>query len=83
MNTKDLMKARFNELQAERDAVLKASAPIAEKIAMKTAEMDKLRAEVKALAKQKKEIEAPVAKLSQEITQLSIALGGKRLSSGA
>ena len=79
-DTKTLLQARFAELQAERDAVLEALIPHQEAIAAKQAEIDVLKDEMAVLAEAKKEAEAPMAAITQEMTSLAIALGGKTMS---
>ena len=82
-NTKELLKQRFDELLAEKAQIEAQILPIRERYNEKAGQIDQLRDEMKALGDQIHDIERPrMIEISEELSNLSLALGHKRLSRG-
>jgi uncharacterized phage infection (PIP) family protein YhgE len=82
MSTKDLLRAHFTSLQADRAALLEKTKPFRAAIDKAEAGIQKLK---EGTAKERtalKAANAELALLDDEISKLAFALGGKRLSDG-
>lgn len=76
-DTEKMLRARFREACAERDAIRAQAKPYRDERDALQADADRITAKQKALADQFKVIEAPLLDLDKEIATISRALGGK------
>jgi uncharacterized coiled-coil DUF342 family protein len=76
-NTRDLLRARFAEACAERDAIAAKVAPLREQRDVALAKAQALAAKADPLTAQIKAQEAPLFDLHNEIATISRALGGE------
>jgi uncharacterized coiled-coil DUF342 family protein len=76
-NTQELLRARFAEACAERDAIAAQAAPLREQRDAILAVVQTLAAEADPLTAQIKQLEQPLFDLHNEIAAISRALGGR------
>jgi hypothetical protein len=76
-NTQDLLRARFIEACAERDAIAARVAPLREQRDAVLAKAAAAAAKADPVTARIKELEAPLFDLNNEIATISRALGGK------
>jgi uncharacterized coiled-coil DUF342 family protein len=76
-NTQDLLRARFTEACAERDAIATQVAPLREQRDAVLAKVQAVAAKADPLTAKIKELEAPLFDLHNEIATISRALGGR------
>lgn len=76
-DTNELLRRKFSELCAQRDAILAKSIPLREQRDGIVAKAAVAAAKADAVTGQIKEIEAPLFDLHNEIATISRALGGK------
>ena len=75
--THDLLRARFTEACAERDAIAAQVAPLRERRDAIMAKAQAVAAKADPVTAQIKELEAPLFDLHNEIATISRALGGR------
>ena len=84
MDTKELLRERRTELQEQIDAIRKKSQPLRDKIDAENKKVEAARAKYRELRDevlpQIHEIEKDIAALSQELANVAMALGGRRMS---
>ena len=76
-DTNELLRRRFAEACAERDAVMAKSGPLREQRDAIVAKAAAAAAKADPVTAQIKEIEAPLFELHNEIARISRALGGR------
>ena len=83
MTTNDLIRARFNELVAERDAMQAAVAPHREKVNATYEKIQALRDSIKADGDAIKAAMPNLSEVENEIAKLAGLLGGRKMSDAA
>jgi uncharacterized coiled-coil DUF342 family protein len=76
-NTQDLLRARFTEACAERDAIAAQVAPLREQRDAVLAKAQAVAAKADPLTAKIKDLERPLFDLHNEIATISRALGGR------
>lgn len=76
-NTNDLLRKRFTEACAERDAILAKSAPLRQQREDILAKARKIEQTAASVTEKIRSVEAPLYELHNEIARISRALGGK------
>ena len=81
--TTDLLRARFNELLADRDAKQAVQKPFRDEINAKYEQIAAIQAEIDALAAEMHTFTPALAATEEELARIAMALGGRRMSDAA
>lgn len=81
--TQDLLRARFNEVKDQRDALQAAIQPTRDVINAKYAEIAVIQAEIDAEAVTLQAAMPELQAVEEELSRLALALGGRRMSDAA